>query len=793
MGYRIQPKPFIPTNTRIKTEKDTVTDKMAPSVSQAETLQAPPSSHFPGWGSSLNLQELQIQGASNDNQEVTYLFPDTIALESICDNQESQYEITSIRGFEIYIVEQWACERKYGTVITAFTGDSEHEIKVGKVNLPLDTSKWSDKLMHFFQEIAESGAKPKKTEEGFLFITNLSSFPSNLNLLPIPCGCVLDTWEYFKVNVNLRRMHCGGRSALLLCSPSDASGDKFRQIYKTHPKVDVMYAVKELVMLVQICLVDFKLLDPNFVDGLLCDKTVEKIKDWWRLFGSAYYGTTPKDGLLGPTTVAAILGFVLSCHFRLDIAGSDFPKEPFNYFSFRVNVGKFQKQYNLKRTWYLDPITVEKLFRVTTKISNTDISKLKKVVKSTVQDISGKGSSIQYAPEVLTLDLEKLIKYFHCSARLTYLWYGKGDIRDIKGFDYHERGIPASSLRSGVGKIRSLPRRLQDDNVSEKRAKERQSETCKEVEDEPQEQQLCQQLDERFKKQIMMKKKLTTDESFNNELRRRSSFPFIRNEISVGQIEYENLPISRVSNITTNTIMKRSKSFSFVENSLSRWDFIPSPCNFGDKVKSLKSKLYIHQHLTEKFNKVKNQYAKTVEKSHNELAKLNQMVKPINRQYEIQTQAGERAKMKMEDIQALSARLEYELRILSTRVRDTEDSVDQFVSKVQSLDKSISESNACLKFKSKDWDGHSENIDENNMMEICWYSIVSRFDVDRLKHLWMKFDPSFGYANWIRDKFFCSNEQQEQPLPKTTVSSYESKKQADNKNSFVNTEKAKQN
>lgn len=769
---------------------------MAPSVSQMETLQVPPFSHFPVQGSStLNLQELQIQGG-DENHEVTYLFPDIIALDSICDEGEASYEIMTIRGFEIYIVEQWACERKYGTVITSFTGDTEHEIKVAKINLPLDTSKWSMKVVHFFEEISESGAKPKKTDDGFLFITNLSSFPSNLNLLPIPCGCVLDTWEYFKVNVNLRRMNCGGRSALLLCAPSDASGDKFRQIYKTHSKVDVMYAVKELVMLVQICLVDFKLLDPNFVDGLLCDKTAAKLQDWWRMFGSAYYGTIPKDGVLGPTTVAAIIGFVLSCHFRLDIAGSDFPKEPFNYFSFRVNVGKFQKQYNLKRTWYLDPITVEKLFRVTTKISSTDISKLKKVVKSTVQDISGKGSSIQYAPEVLTLDLDKLIKFFHCSARLNYLWNGKGDIRDIKGFDYHERGIPGSSLKkSGVDKIKNL-RRLQDGNTPERRTKDKPESINKTAGDSPSQLNLTDHLDERFEEQMLRAKNYTNDQEFHIELHRRSSIPFIRNEISVDQVEYENLNIVKVSPLTTNTTLQRSKSFSFVENSVNKWEFIPSPYSLGSKVKTIKSKLHAHEQHTIEFNEAKNRYTKAIEKSHNELAKVNQLTNPVNKAYELQVQADERSKMKMEDIKAVSARLEYELRVLSTRVRDTEDSVDQFVLKVEALDNSVTKANACLSIKAKDWDESSSDSFNNITPEICWYSMISRFDMERLKTLWMKIDPSFGFANWFSDVFNLNHKQetktQSSVTPQVNDNIIPSKKGEVRQTNFAS-EKAKQN
>ncbi|CCH44075.1 hypothetical protein BN7_3634 [Wickerhamomyces ciferrii] len=737
-------------------------------MTQTEELQPTSSVKLPlAGGSTLNLQELQIHGAS-DKQEVTYLFPDIIALDSICQGEKLQYDLDTIRGFEIYIVEQWACERKYGTVLTSFTGDNEHEIKVAKIKLPLDTSKWSIKVNHFFQEIADYGAKPKLTEKGFLFITNLSSFPSNLNLLPISCGCILDAWEFFKVNVDLRRMTCGGRSALLLAEPSDASGAKFRQIYKTHPKVDIMYAVKELVSLVQICLVDFKLLDPNFVDGLLCDKTIEKIDDWWKMFGSAYYGTTPKDGLLGPSTVSAILGFVLSCHFRLDIAGSDFPKEPFNYFGFRVNVGKFQKQYNLKRTWYLDPITVEKLFRVTTKISNSDISKLKKVVKSTVQDISGKGSSIQYAPEVLTLDLDKLLKYFNCSARLNYLWNGKGDVRDLKVLDHHERqlyssvtaassALQTSSLRTGVDKIRNLPRRLQDENTPERKSKDRYRESSQDLQ--------CSIIDSnsresctRITKTLNKKRNLTENQIFQCELKRRASLPMICNDINIDQIEYGNLPIDRNLKVDNENTLKRTKSFSFVENSINQWETLPSANNMGQKMKTLKKKLYLHESSTDLFNKSKEGYSVTIDKARNEANRCAQLIKPINRSYELQWQSDLRSRLKMEDIQVLSARLEYEIRVLSTRIRDTEESVDNFVSKVEALEKSVNQSRPCIAMRAK----HLQNDNKqnnNSKVEYCWYNLTSRFDIERLQSLWMKIDPSFGYANWIRG-WFISPEQE---------------------------------
>lgn len=51
-------------------------------------------------------------------------------------------------------------------------------------------------------------------------MTNLSSFPSALNVVAVPDGCVDAHREEFIVNENLRRMGCTGRSALTLDPPT---------------------------------------------------------------------------------------------------------------------------------------------------------------------------------------------------------------------------------------------------------------------------------------------------------------------------------------------------------------------------------------------------------------------------------------------------------------------------------------------------------------------------------------------------------------------------------------------
>lgn len=749
---------------------------------------------------------ISLNGSRPESEEpeatetVPYVFPDLQALQSIFS--KDVYKYVTITGFEIYIVEQWACDRQYSTVITSYTGDSLHKIKAGRVRIPRDTSQWSDKLTKFIEEIENSGAKLKETEHGYMFITNLSSFPSHLNLIPIPSGRVEDVWDLFKVNVNLRRMNCGGRSALFLCLPSDACEDKFRQIYKTHPKVDIPYAVKELVTLIQICLVDFKLLDPLFVDGLLCNITEAKIKDWWNLFGSLYYGTIPKDGILGPTTISAILGFVLSCLYRLDMASVDFPKEPFNYFNFRVNVGKFQKANNLTRTWYLDPITVEKLFRVTSKNSTSD--KLKKVVKSTVHDISGKLGSENAARNVLTTDLDKAIKYFTCSPRLHYLWYGKGDLRDLKQFDYNIARSPqsalmsASALRSGVDKIRGLPKKLQGDDTAfpsgsfPQRKKEQDKEAYETSDEVTTDEALCQALKQcvEISGGVCGVNILTDDQTFKNSLERRLSFPYLANEVSVPQLEYENHNVDFIGKRDYNCALKRSKSFSFIEEMVIDWDnSLVVPEVVARRVKAIHQKSLTSKSHWESYCREMKRHKSRLDRSSMSSLQLIQRTKPVFHQCDMQLQADERLHSKLSDIRATGARLEYEIRLLSTRVRDTQDSVDNFVAKVESLEASILSSYPTAKLMTSPQTGNS--CDGSGTMG--HYTI----NKERIGKVWGMIEQ-FGAMKWANSLLStmqrrCEEKKGEDMVQQEPDQKLEKAGKQEQTTAFVIHEKAKQN
>lgn len=62
----------------------------------------------------------------------------------------------------------------------------------------------------------------------------------------------------------------------VVCSP--ASEEKFRSLYKIADTVQFEDAVINLVCLVQIALHLFKLLDKDYIDGLICNETTNALR-----------------------------------------------------------------------------------------------------------------------------------------------------------------------------------------------------------------------------------------------------------------------------------------------------------------------------------------------------------------------------------------------------------------------------------------------------------------------------------------------------------------------------------
>ena len=136
-----------------------------------------------------------------------------------------------LEGYELYMVEQWACSRVHPTfVICTYTGEQRHSILVNVLSVPTDEGTWSPRLKIFFQAVEQVHGRERDTPFGTLMTTNLSGFPSNLTVLLVPDGDVRKHREEFIVNDGLKRMGCTGRAAISLQPPQSTTIAKFRHV-----------------------------------------------------------------------------------------------------------------------------------------------------------------------------------------------------------------------------------------------------------------------------------------------------------------------------------------------------------------------------------------------------------------------------------------------------------------------------------------------------------------------------------------------------------------------------------
>lgn len=338
-------------------------------------------------------------------------------------------------GYEVYIVEQWACSRVDPTfVITTFTGLPHHTVIVGVLSVPTNEREWSPRLRVYLKAISKFHARRKETPLGILMVTNLSGFPSALNVLAVPKGDVRSYREDFIVNEDLKRLGCSGRAGMNLASPVGATETKFLQLYRTSPKIPLHSAVIELVKLCQVALVMFNKLAPEYADGLLCDVTERTINDWWTEVGMDYFNVEPSDGILGPTTVAALLGMLLGSRNRLNAYGAPVGKDVFDLKATKRGIAYFQKSQKIAKTRRLDRQTLSRLHRTTSKAANSEGWAVPRAVKSTVAELSGKGGEMVMGmvggrdkagiAEVETLDIENFVQAVS-GERCKWLWLGK--------------------------------------------------------------------------------------------------------------------------------------------------------------------------------------------------------------------------------------------------------------------------------------------------------------------------------------------------------------------------------
>lgn len=340
-----------------------------------------------------------------------------------------------LRGYELYLVEQWACSRQSPTlVVVTYTGDEKHSVVAGVLAVPADESLWSVKLRVYFKATHQYHARPKDTDLGELMVTNLSSFPSALTVIPVPGGDIRKHREVFIVNEDLKRLGCSGRSGLTLNDPTEATQAKFQQLYKTSDRIPFFQSVTELIKLCQVALYMFEKLDHEYIDGLLCDVTETAIGNWWTEVGAEHYNFEPTDGILGPSTVAALLGMLMGARNRLHWYGAPVSKDVFDIESTKRGIAYFQKSIKLEKTRRLDRQTLFRLHTATAKAAVGEGWGVQKAVKSTVTEIGGKRGEIVMGmvsgkdkgglADIETLDVDRFVSLAY-GERPKWLWHGK--------------------------------------------------------------------------------------------------------------------------------------------------------------------------------------------------------------------------------------------------------------------------------------------------------------------------------------------------------------------------------
>jgi len=336
-----------------------------------------------------------------------------------------------LTGYELYVVEQWACSRVHPTfVITTYTGLEQNSVVVGVLSVPTNEDAWSPRLRVYLKAITKYHARKKETSLGTLMVTNLNGFPSALTVIAVPDGDLKKHRENFIVNEDLKRLGCSGRAGLSLTPPIGATQAKFSQLYLISDRILIYNAVIELVKLCQVALLLFGRLAPEYADGLLCDVTEQAINDWWTEIGNEYYNIDPSDGILGPTTVAALLGLLMGARNRLNAFGAPVSKDVFDIVNTKRGIAHFQKSQKLDRTRRLDRKTLDRLHTATAKAASSEGWQVPRAVKSTVAELKGKGGDLVNEREkggiaaVETLDMETFV-HLGSGERFKWLWYGK--------------------------------------------------------------------------------------------------------------------------------------------------------------------------------------------------------------------------------------------------------------------------------------------------------------------------------------------------------------------------------
>ncbi|KAK3068303.1 hypothetical protein LTR53_014246, partial [Teratosphaeriaceae sp. CCFEE 6253] len=431
----------------------------------------PPGTHHPTLGRLQTTPEdkpLPAPTPTPTPGQQRFVLADPVALRYLAEDPATAVlsRRDSLPGYECYIVEQWTTSRSHPTsVITTYTGNPAHVVTVGVLHVPVDETAWSPRLRVYFKALNQYHAKRRDTPLGILMVTNLAGFPSSLTVIPVPDGDLRAHRHDFAVNENLKRLGCSGRVGLTLHAPSPATVAKFHQLYRTSDKNDIYPSVLELVKLCQSALMLFDKLAHDYADGLLCDVTERAITDWWVDIGSEQFNLEPHDGILGPTTVAGLLGLLMGARNRLHAVGAPVGKDPFDVAAMKRGIGSFQKTQRMPRTRRLDRRTLDRLHKATQKAAAHEGWTMPKVLKNTAAEISGKGGEMLAdavgrrdragIAEIETCDLDRFVELVF-GETCKWLWRGKAMKKHGKDHEAQQQQQQRQRMSSVAGQNNGL-------------------------------------------------------------------------------------------------------------------------------------------------------------------------------------------------------------------------------------------------------------------------------------------------------------------------------------------------
>lgn len=324
-----------------------------------------------------------------------------------------QIELTTvvIRGYRAYFVEQWVASREPGSLIVTYTGDEADELDTAQLCV-VDTSKgvnWPHEFVTYL-EFQQNHGTATQTDQGIIFITDLADMDANLFFVDCPTRDIRGNYHLYKVNYNLKMLGFSSRSATTVAIPSTTVEDKFKAVFCTPENVPIEYTATQLIAVTQLFLYYFNLCELENCDGLLCNDTLAAIDSWWGIVMRVSSLGFKQRGMVNsvPTSILTIVGFTILCKSTLELGGSQFnpPKDIIDVDKMQSSIAAFQKSSKLHPSGFFNVETLTALTKwaQTIKVNSSfskDLSKMKKMVKSTVNDFTSSSSKTQHK---LTLD-----------------------------------------------------------------------------------------------------------------------------------------------------------------------------------------------------------------------------------------------------------------------------------------------------------------------------------------------------------------------------------------------------